>query len=238
MGLPHCLTRAQARAYDQWCMRDGGHAGITLMETAAQGIAAHARTLVAQRERARRVEIIVGAGNNGGDGYACARLLARDGYAVVVIRCEPPAIESDASLAEAQLKCGSAPIVPVMDVGESPSWEHSGPPALVIDAVLGTGFDATRPLRETHRPLIQRAQRAAHIGVPVLAVDIPSGLDADTGTPADPACCVRATLTVTMVAPKCGMLTASARPYVGTIVAVPIVPAGGAQPPVDAFMRA
>lgn len=235
MGLPRCLTRAQARAYDQWCMRDGGHAGITLMEHAAVGIAAHARTLFAQSARDGRIEIVVGAGNNGGDGYGCARLLAEDGFAVVVICTEPPEPGSDASLAKARLERTPVPIVSLAD---SPSWAREGPPALVVDAVLGTGFDATRPLRETHRPLIERALRAAHLGLPVLAVDVPSGLDADTGTPADPACCIRATLTVTMVAPKCGMLAESARPFVGDIVAVPIVPPGGAEPPLHAYLRA
>lgn len=200
------LSRNEAVRYDQHCMRELGIAGIALMERAARGCADIALGMA----RAGQILVACGPGQNGGDGYAIARMLNEAGRAVTVVALGAPRAGTDAAAMRARL--AGVPVLPFargLEVGR---------PALMVDALFGTGLD---------RPLGGDALEAVRwinaLAAPVLSVDLPSGLDCDLGVPLPE--CVRATVTATMVAPKLGF--AQAAEWTGRVEVVPI---GGPDP--------
>jgi len=201
-----CFTRADALRYDRHCMQELGLAGVVLMERAARGCA----DLALEMAGAGRVVVACGPGQNGGDGYAIARMLRDAGRQVVVVALGAPREGSDAAEMRARLQGVS---IVSFEAG------LAVPDAsLVVDALFGTGLD---------RPLAADALGAVRwvnaIAAPVLSVDLPSGLDCDRGVPLPE--CVRATVTATMVAPKAGF--AAARAWTGR---VEVVSLGGPEP--------
>ncbi len=187
------LTREQIRAVDRICVERYGIPGIVLMENAARALCDAA---VAMLPEGGRALIVCGGGNNGGDGYAVARHLHNAGVGVTLLAARPPeSLEGDARI--------NADIARRMSLAMRPATEEAiaqEPGDLLVDALLGTGLD--RPPREDAARLI-RAMNAR--GLPILAVDVPSGLDCDTGRPlGEEADCIRATRTVTMAAEKVG----------------------------------
>lgn len=213
------FTRADARAYDRHCMGACSIAGIELMERAARGSAAIAAAMLAGRRGG--VVVACGPGQNGGDGYAIARILREGGHAVRVVALGVPRPESDAGRMRARL-CG-VDIVPFEPVRADELRRALGAPALVVDALYGTGLD--RPLEDDALAAVRWINA---LGAPVLSIDLPSGLDCDRGVPMPE--CVRATVTATMVAPKAGF--AAARAWTGV---VEVVPLGGPSP--DEWLR-
>ena len=201
------LTREQVRRVDAICTDDFGIPGIVLMENAARAIADVALRLLAGAP-GNRVLIICGGGNNGGDGYAAARHLHNSGCHVLLAAATP----GDALIGDAATNAGIARRMGLQIEPATPELVRSAPADLLIDALLGTGID--QPPREAAAALIlaMNARRQ-----PLLAVDIPSGLDCDTGRPLGPAeHCIRATATVTMVAEKSGF--PAARNFTGDII--------------------
>jgi NAD(P)H-hydrate epimerase len=199
MTFDRVLTVAQARALDQDAVERLGMPSILLMENAARGVAEAARAL------GERFVVLCGPGNNGGDGLAAARHLGR--AARVHLLAEPDAKKSpDAALQLRILRKAGWPIA----LGTLPKVGDDG--LVWIDALYGTGLQ---------RPLAGDAARwvgAFNEGRgKKLAVDIPSGLDGDTGVALGGIAC-RCEVTVTFEAPKVGMLAETARPYVGRIV--------------------
>lgn len=172
------MRRADAAAID------AGTPGLTLMRRAGAAVAERARALAGDG----RVLVLCGPGNNGGDGFVAARLLAEAGLSVeVALLGARDALTGDAAAAAADW---SGP------VAEAAGAEPAGF-ALVIDALFGAGL--SRPLEGDAAALVARLDAA---GVPVLAVDVPSGLDGDAGAPRGAA--VTATETVTFVRAKPG----------------------------------
>ena len=161
-----------------------------LMERAGQAAAQLALTLIAQRKGP--VLILCGPGNNGGDGFVMARHLRHAGRDVVVVFAqEPNKLPPDArAAADAFLQAGGH-TTPTLPQGE---W------ALAVDALFGIGL--TRPIEGLYADWLAAFNRAP---CPRLALDIPSGLDADTGARLGPAAC--ATHTLTFIALKSGLLT-------------------------------
>ncbi len=150
--------------------------------------------------QARHLWVFCGKGNNGGDGYVVARLARQAGYRVEVIAFDEPAPDIPAEQAKRDwLKAGGT------CCGLSAVY---GKPDLIIDALLGIG--PSTPLRGELLAWIQFINRQ---NAPVLSVDIPSGLNADTGMPLGGA--VHATATLTLVGLKCGLLTGQAADYTG-----------------------
>ena len=151
---------------------------------------------------ARHLWIFCGKGNNGGDGYVLARLAKLAGYNVEVVAFDepPPGIPAEQARRD------------WLNAGGKCSGLHAlhGKPDLIVDALLGIG--PSTPLRGELLAWIQFINRQA---VPVLAVDIPSGLNADTGMPLGGA--VHAAATLTFVALKCGLLTGLAADYTGDL---------------------
>ena len=201
-----CFTRADAVRYDRHCMQDLGMPGIVLMERAARGCSDAALAMA----EGGSVVVACGPGQNGGDGYAIARMLHEAGRAVTVVALGAPRAGTDAAVMRARLSgVGVLPFARGLDVGR---------PALVVDALFGTGLD--RPLEGDARDAVLWINA---LGAPVLSVDLPSGLDCDLGVPLPE--CVRATVTATMVAPKCGFDAGSR--WVGH---VRVIPLGGPDP--------
>lgn len=151
-----------------------------------------------------RITVLCGPGGNGGDGFVVARHLALAGARVRVERFGVPKRGSDAADALASW----------LALGTSPA---RGRPHLVVDAILGTGVD--RPIGGAAARLVARANALARAGVPVLSVDLPSGLDADTGQPRGTA--VTATVTATIAVRKKGLQAAASAPYRGRVIVVP-----------------
>ena len=207
---PHLLDRESVRAVDRAAIDEYGIPGIVLMENAARGLAAEAlRMLRGAANEPPRVLIICGRGNNGGDGYALARHLHNAGIAPVLAPLGEPPIESDAGINDAICRrMGIRRIA--LD-----ALEGCADADLVVDAIFGTGLD--RPVSGEAARIIDWINGA---GRPVLAVDVPSGLDCDTGRPLGTA--VRATRTVTFVGLKPGLARSHAAPLVGEVVVVDI----------------
>jgi ADP-dependent NAD(P)H-hydrate dehydratase / NAD(P)H-hydrate epimerase len=154
---------------------------------------------------ARRWIVLCGAGNNGGDGYVVARLARRAGREVQVCAlADPSQLTGDAATAWREFAAEGVALVPFAP-------QVLGQADLVIDAILGTGL--SRPVTGTTRAVIEAINAAQR---PVIAVDIPSGLDATTGLPAEAA--VRADLTVTFVGRKLGLYLGEGPDHTGHLV--------------------
>ena len=181
----------------------GGTAGLALMEAAGAAVTARA---CARLPAGGRVLVLCGPGNNGGDGFVAARLLAEGGYAVDLrLLGDRQGLTGDAAFA-AEAWTGS--------VGDVSSGAF--PPCdLVIDALLGAGL--SRDLDDQVRALVEAVNAA---GCPVLAVDVPTGIDGDTGAVRGAA--IRAVETVTFVALKPGHLLEPGRSHCGHLSVVDI----------------
>lgn len=181
------ITSEQARAIDRDASERLCMPTILLMENASRAVADAVRVL------GDRCVILCGSGNNGGDGLAAARHLGRD-RCLIHLLSEPCATRSpDAHLQLRMLRAASWDIA----VGTLPTPEQVGS-AVVVDALFGTGL--SRPLEGAARHWVEFANRQRG---KKLAVDLPSGLHADTG--AILGACFEADVTVTFVAPKVGM---------------------------------
>ncbi len=180
-----------------------------LMDRAGAGVAEVARRLLRARG-GRRVVVVAGKGNNGGDGFVAARDLS-DGAAVTVLVVAPPAdIRGEAGERLRALAESSVPVQATAALDDAALARALGDADLVVDAIFGTGFRG--PAREEPARVIEAINRS---GAQVLAVDVPSGCDAETGR-ADPPC-VHAAATVTMGLPKLGLTQYPAAAYAGAV---------------------
>lgn len=218
MELPLSLYRAaQVRELEAAAVASG-QPGYALMKRAAQ--AAH-QVLSARWPQARRVAVVCGGGNNGGDGLALARLLRAGNVEVTVIAAfEPARLAGEAAEAWRDLAgCGAV----VQGSSAAELAQAFAAADVVVDALLGIG--ARAPLNPEATRLIGAINDSAR---PVLALDLPSGLHPDRGV-GMPA--VRATATVTFLALKQGLLVADGPQYCGTLyfdalgVDAPVAPA-------------
>jgi len=218
-GPEPTLTREQSRAVDRLAVERLGIPSIVLMENAA--INATAAMLDELGEAGGGVEdfaalaiaVVCGGGNNGGDGYAIARHLHNLGADVRLYAAKDPAgLDGDAATNHAICERMGIPIEPVLDEAAIPRARDRWADAdAVVDALLGTGFSG-----EVREPLASVIRALGGLGdTRVIAIDVPSGLDADTGQPSNAT--VRADLTVTFVARKRGF-TAEAEAWTGRVV--------------------
>jgi hydroxyethylthiazole kinase-like uncharacterized protein yjeF len=173
----------------------GGIPGIVLMEAAGRAVA----RAVARRFRPCPTLVLAGPGNNGGDGYVAARLLEQAGWPVTVSALAPPGAGSDAALAAAGWRGPMAPFGPAA-VARA---------ALVIDAVFGAGL-----ARDIDGPAAEALRACA--GRPVVAIDVPSGIDGATGQVRGVA--PQAAATVTFFRLKPGHLLLPGRTLCGEVV--------------------
>jgi NAD(P)H-hydrate epimerase len=202
MPLPTGLySAAQVRALDAYAIDQLGVPGYTLMKRAGE---AALRYLRSRWPTAYRVVIVCGSGNNGGDGYVLGRFAQAAGLTVTVLSATPPsALKGDALSAYTDCASSGARIQPfaaeVLKEGE-----------LIVDALLGTGLKSA--IREELLPVVHAINSC---GKPVFALDVPSGLDSDTGIAHGEA--VRADCTVSFVGLKTGLVIGDGPEYAGTL---------------------
>ena len=199
---PHPLySAAQVRELDRLAIEEAGIPGYTLMTRAGEACWAIMR---AQWPTARNVTVFCGAGNNGGDGFVIACLALQANWQVRLYQLGDPArMQADARQAHAAFVAAG---------GQVNAYLPDAPLAadVIVDALLGTGVE--RPLEGLWRAAVDAMNAAA---IPVLSVDIPTGVQADSGTVAGAA--IHAQHTVTFIGRKAGLYTGVASDYCGTI---------------------
>ena len=192
-------SAAEVREIERLAIAEAGLPGAVLMERAGTGVF---RALVRRWPGARRVTVVCGAGNNGGDGFVVARRAREAGCEVrVLVVGDPDRLGRDASAMREALRGAGVECEPFI----APALE-----GVVVDALFGTGL--SRPVAGAAADAIDAMNAAKG---PILAVDVPSGLDADTGSVRGRA--VRASLTVTFIAPKRGLLTGAGPDHCGRV---------------------
>lgn len=202
MNLPKELyTVEQVRAMDRYAIDVVGISGIELMKRAGQ------RTfecLMQNWPEARSVAVFCGAGNNGGDGYVIARLALQYGLTVKLIALtDVDGLKGDALTAANQY----TDVGGVIGAFDTQKWQSCD---VLVDGLLGTGLD--REVGGQYKPVIETINASQQ---PVLAIDIPSGLHADTGQVMGVA--VEAQQTSTFIGLKQGLFTGQAADYCGQI---------------------
>jgi hydroxyethylthiazole kinase-like uncharacterized protein yjeF len=188
------ISSIALRQADTEALSTFGIEPLELMEVAGWQVARFV-DVMADRVRGKRVIVVAGSGNNGGDALVAARLLLQRGAIVsasIVPSRDPNSLPGRHALTARRLG------IPILEAPQG-----IGPSAdVLIDGLFGTGVQL--PLRDP-APAIIEAMNAT--GRPIVAIDVPSGMDADTGKGAETA--VRAAATVTLVAPKAGLAGAS-----------------------------
>ena len=213
------LNREQVRSVDRIAIEEYGIPGIVLMENAGRGVT----NLLLHQERDGNVLIVCGKGNNGGDGFVIARHLMNSSVSVsVILLGDPSELPPDAATNYRIIEKMGVIVhsLPVTDQGlnehqlklftsaiESSGW--------IVDAMLGTGTrgKAREPFFTVIRVINSQEK-------PVLAVDIPSGLDCDEGPVAEATIVAR--ITATFVAKKPGITTPEASRYTGEVQVIDI----------------
>ncbi len=213
------LSAAELRAADARTIDREPIASIDLMERAAmrftERVIHHHRAHRFGDPSAMRYVVIVGMGNNGGDGLVVARLLHQHGIPVRVIRLvHRPEPSADHATNYQRL---AATGVHATDITTEVDAIRIGDNEVVIDALFGTGLD--RPLVGMVADAVQRINASSR---PVIALDLPSGLFAEDNATNDPKHIIRATLTVTFEVPKLAFFFAENAPFVGHWEVVPI----------------
>ena len=214
------LSREEVSAVDRRAIDEFGMCGLVLMENAGRGAAER----LIELGISGLVVVCAGKGNNGGDGFVMARHLERHGFDVqVLLFANPSDLSGDAA---ANWRILEAAETSRVVLGRQPALsdiDHALSHAeWVVDALLGTG--TVGEVREPYRTAISAINRAAR---KVFAVDLPSGLDCDTGRPIEmqtdgAALCVRATHTVTFVARKRGFDNPASPAFTGEVHVVGI----------------
>ncbi len=214
MVTPHTLTREQVRELDRLAVEEFGMPGIILMENAGGACAREAVDMLGGAA-GKTVAVFCGRGNNGGDGFVIARHLFNRGADVCVVLTaateELLKEDSDASTNLNTIVKMRLPLTEILvEEGIDNAVKDSKDADLLVDALLGTGI--TGELRGVFRPLIEALNA---LKKPVLAVDLPSGLDSDTGAVLGSA--LRCKRTVTFAGVKRGFLNPEAAPYTGEV---------------------
>jgi hydroxyethylthiazole kinase-like uncharacterized protein yjeF len=210
MTKPLTLSRDAIREIDRLAIEEYEMPGVILMENAGRGTAQVALQML-DEPAGKRAVILAGPGNNGGDGYVIARHLHNAGVATTTLLCCKEAkLKGDALTNYQIIRQMRLDVRPFASLDDLPAVSELLRQAdLVVDALLGTGFAG-----QVRSPMAELIGRVNEVGPPrVLAVDVPSGLDADTGRPSN--ACVRAHATCTFVAQKLGF--PAARAYTGHV---------------------
>lgn len=215
--MSRSLSRAEVREIDRRVIEDFGLPGIVLMENAARGCV----ECLVREGMTGPVVICAGRGNNGGDGFAMARHLENRGMSVkVLLFGDPEKLRGDAAINFGVLTRSGTPLK-IMNgpVTEAELCAELDGADWIVDALLGTGTQGS--LRPPFPSIIRVINTSS---ARVFAVDLPSGMDCDSGSPADPDCpvMVKAEVTATFVARKRGFDHPSAAEYTGRVHVVEI----------------
>ncbi|MBX3444333.1 MAG: NAD(P)H-hydrate epimerase [Planctomyces sp.] len=202
------LSRDEVRAVDRAAISEYGLPGIVLMENAGRACAARLRDMGVRGP----VGICCGKGNNGGDGAVIARHLDAWGIPVrVILAGRLDELQGDAAVHFGVIAKAGLLIETARDAA---AWRGTADRLRacdwLVDALLGTGFSG-----EPRDPVRTAIDVMNESGRPILAVDVPSGMDADTGE--CPGACIRAARTVTFVARKMGFLNPASAAFTGPV---------------------
>lgn len=210
---------AQIRAWEAaWFAAGQGSFG--LMQQAALAVV----QWIVRHHPPQPVTVLCGTGNNGGDGHLVALGLYQAGWPVQWLCLGEPG-SADAQTAHAQAQRGG-----LLPLRWQPGLNLTG--TLLVDAVLGIGCTrAPGPELQAVIQTLNQQRKNCPVPVTVLALDVPTGVDADTGQVWDD-CAVRADATLCLMGLKTGLLTGAARDFVGQVEVLPLLPAGAVQPPV------
>ena len=202
LGLPS-VSSAQMRRVDELAVDHYHLKLLQMMENAGRALAHLTRQeLTNSRLPETQILVLAGPGGNGGGGIVAARRLHNWGARVRIQLAT--AASALAPVPAHQLEAARAAGVPIIESGDRGGLQAD----VILDALLG--YSAQGAPRPPMDALVRAANRA---GAPILALDLPTGLDPDSGQPHDPA--IRATCTLTLALPKKGLLTAEAQPHVG-----------------------
>jgi NAD(P)H-hydrate epimerase len=214
------FDREAVRRVDRAAIEEYGISGVVLMENAARGLADHAMRMLGGLGRSAlpapetRVLIVCGSGNNGGDGYALARHLHNRGIHVSLASLGMPKPDSDAGINQAICQRMQLPARTFSDLAH----EGDGRPFhLIVDGIFGTGLD-----RDVSGEAAEAIDWINRTGRQVLVIDVPSGMDCNTGRPLGLGGCVKASLTVTFAGLKTGFLELDAQKLLGEVVVADI----------------
>lgn len=206
------VTVTEVRRIDQEANDRYGMPSILLMENAGRSVS----EAIARISDPCKVAIFSGKGNNGGDGFVIARHLDNRGYLVrVILLADPSKLTGDALTNFEIVRKMEIPVAVLSGASEDEFLRICGDSDLVVDAILGIGLQSS--LAGVFEAAIRAINRS---GKGVISVDIPSGLDADTGEPHGIA--VKATWTVTLALPKAGLYAGEGPRYAGKIETVGI----------------
>ena len=214
------VTAAESRELDRRAIEEVGLPSLVLMENAGRST----YQLLRQEfpDLAAEVAVVAGRGNNGGDGFVVARYLANQGAPVVVFLLgRRDQVSGDARVNLALLSPLGVEVVELTAEADlHPAVHRLARAGLIVDALVGTGLNS--PIRGLMATLIDKIN---HLRAPVLAVDIPSGISADTGEILGVA--LKSQVTVTYGWPKIGQILPPGRDYVGRLCQVDIsIPPG------------
>jgi NAD(P)H-hydrate epimerase len=216
------MTRDQVRAFDKWAIDTLGLPGVVLMENAGRSCAELIKDKLKHIPKPK-VCIFCGTGNNGGDGSVIARHLINSGFNIVVVLCgDRGKVKGDAKInLDVLERLGQR--IERLDLKSNnvagQVQKFAAGADMVIDALFGTGLSGQ--LSDEYKTLIESINAQNHT---ILAVDIPSGLDCDTGQPLGAA--IKASYTVTFVAVKKGFTASTAAQWTGEVFVASI----GVQP--------
>ncbi len=210
----YAVTRRQMQELDRLAIEQYEIPGILLMENAGRACAQTALDMLGDAEEPE-VVVLCGRGNNGGDGFVVARHLVNRGVRGAVLLLGTVADVLDGAGDPAiNLRILRNMDVSTVELGAPPeirsALEEKAGANLIVDALLGTGISG-----EVREPFDAAIRAVNRMDAPTLAVDVPSGLDCDTGLPLGVA--VRAERTVTFGLPKQGLLRPEAAPYTGRL---------------------
>lgn len=206
MKLP---TPREMAALEQRAQETTGVTVAALMEVAGARTASVARRLLEGRG-GRRVVVLAGSGNNGGDGLVAARDLAGDARVTVILAGPAAKLGGGPAAHLPSVRERHIPVIEAPDLVPSALDARLADCDLIVDALFGTGFHG--PARGTAAALIEAANRS---GTAILAVDVPSGIDSTTGGAEPPV--VQAAATVTMGLPKLGLVQYPAAAHAGRL---------------------
>ncbi len=214
MNTDVSLTRDQAREIDRMAMEEYGVRGLILMENAGHECTRVAENMIESADDPH-VSIFCGGGNNGGDGFVVARHLWNHGVEVqIYLVGDAEDVLEKGTDASVNLEIAQKMDLPIAEISNEDEARACGRQAadsdLVVDALLGTGI--TGDVRGPFAPLIETLNE---LPTPLMAVDMPSGLDCDTGEVLGVA--ARADATVTFVLKKRGQCRPGADEYVGEL---------------------
>ena len=194
------FTAAQAREIDSIAITQFGYSGLALMKRAGHGAF---EFIQQQLPTDGKIVVLCGPGNNGGDGYVVAKLFHRYGADVRVIQSSPPTTDSAKQVCEEYVSSGGR----FAEEHESTILTAD----LIVDGLLGAGIN-----RSPHEKIARLLHFAAKAPCPVVALDLPSGLDGDTGFAFAPT--LSAKYTVTFIVAKSGLYTGDGPSVCGEVI--------------------